>query len=41
MTVLGGIVVDIQTKEKQRETNEIMYIRSGHMTGGCVMVCDS
>ena len=41
MTVLGGIMVDIQTEEQTKRNKTVIYMKSSHMTGGCVMVHDS
>ena len=39
--LFGDIAIDIQTKEQTKRNKWTIYIRTSHMTGGCVMVCDS
>ena len=41
VTFLGGITVDIQTKEETKTNKMTIYMKSGHMTGGCVTVHDT
>ena len=38
---LGGIAVDIQTREERKPNKTTIYKKSSHMTSGCVMVHDS
>ena len=38
--LFGGITIDIQTKEQTKRNKTTIYMKSGHMTGGCVKVRD-
>ena len=37
---LGGIAIDIQTRQETKPNKTTIYMKSGHVTSGCVMVCD-